>query len=387
MKRLFQEYGYPNKTKCYEECLKTELENLTGTDFSQFFDNYIYGTTPLPMDWAFVDSDGDGLSNTTEIFWNTNPWDTDTDGDGLTDFQETTNGTDPTDSTNGKPAVTSGSATDVGADSVAFNGTVKPRGTLTTYYFEYGTSTNYGFTTPVASAGSEKWLDVSVSVTITGLNPNTTYHYRLVGINSVGTGYGSDKTFTTTGTLPTVATTSTTSVTSASATLNGTVNPNGEATTYYFEYGVETSYGSTTLSSSAGSGTSAVSVIAAISELLSDTTYHYRLVATNSEGTSYGDDKTFSTVVLYVEPSGSCGGNTPCYSTIQNAIDSVRSGATIMIAQGNYDEDLFIETSNNFTLQGGWNSSFTSRSSTSKVNSMTFGTNSGAVTVEYLVVQ
>ena len=94
---------------------------------------------------------------------------------------------------------------------------------------------------------------------------------------------------------PTVTTNSASSVTSSSATLNGTVNPNGEATTYYFEYGVDTSYGSTTSSSSAGSGTSAVSVNAAISDLTSDTTYHYRLVATNSSGTSNGDDQSFTT--------------------------------------------------------------------------------------------
>ena len=100
---------------------------------------------------------------------------------------------------------------------------------------------------------------------------------------------------------PGVITGSATSVTSTSATLNGTVNPNGEATTYYFEYGVDTSYGSTTSSSSAGSGTSSVAVEAAISGLISNTTYHYRLVATNSEGTSYGDDKTFNATILYVQ--------------------------------------------------------------------------------------
>jgi len=100
---------------------------------------------------------------------------------------------------------------------------------------------------------------------------------------------------------PTVTTTSATSVTSTSATLNGTVNPNGEATTYYFEYGVDTSYGFTTSSSSAGSGTSPVTVTASIHSLISDTTYHYRLVATNSQGTSYGDDKTFNATILYIQ--------------------------------------------------------------------------------------
>ena len=184
---------------------------------------------------------------------------------------------------------------------------------------------------------------------------------------------------------PTVTTNSASSVTSSSATLNGTVNPNGEATTYYFEYGVDTSYGSTTSSSSAGSGTSAVSVNAPISGLISDTTYHYRLVATNIQGTSYGDDKTFSTTIIYVDTSGSCDGNTPCYTTIQAAIDGASSGSVIKIMAGTYPENLDLNSSNNYTLQGGWDSTYTSQSSNTTVNSLTIS--SGTLTAEYLVCQ
>ena len=94
---------------------------------------------------------------------------------------------------------------------------------------------------------------------------------------------------------PTVTTGSATSVTSSSATLNGTVNPNGSSTTYYCQYGTSTSYGSSTASTSVASGTSDVSVDASISGLSSSTTYHFRLVATNSAGINYGSDRTFST--------------------------------------------------------------------------------------------
>jgi len=90
---------------------------------------------------------------------------------------------------------------------------------------------------------------------------------------------------------------------------------------------------------------------------------------------------------LYVEATGSCGGKTPCYSTIQAAIDAASSGDFIKIAQGTYDEDLSLNTSKNLTLQGGWNASFTSRSSTSTLNSMTLGNSEGTVTAEYLVFQ
>ncbi len=89
----------------------------------------------------------------------------------------------------------------------------------------------------------------------------------------------------------------------------------------------------------------------------------------------------------YVEPTGSCGGNTPCYSTIQAAIDAAGSGYTIKIAQGTYNEDLDLSSSKNLTLQGGWNSLFTSRLSTSTISSMTIGNSQGTVTTEYLVIQ
>ena len=94
------------------------------------------------------------------------------------------------------PTVTTESATEITSSSVILNGTVNPNGESTTYYFEYGTSTSYGSNTPTTSAGSGT-ADVSVSANITGLSPNTTYHFRIVATNSAGTSYGSDKTFIT----------------------------------------------------------------------------------------------------------------------------------------------------------------------------------------------
>ena len=92
---------------------------------------------------------------------------------------------------------------------------------------------------------------------------------------------------------PTVTTGKATNVAMGSATLNGTVNPNGASTTYYFEWGLTSSYGNTTSAQSAGSGTSNVAVSADLTGLTPETAYHYRLVATNSVGTSYGVHRTF----------------------------------------------------------------------------------------------
>ena len=95
--------------------------------------------------------------------------------------------------------------------------------------------------------------------------------------------------------VPVVVTTAATSVTLNAATLNGTVNPRGVATTYHFDWGLTTSYGNTTTAVSAGSGSTAATVSAAISGLVSGTTYHFRISAVNSFGTSNGADMTFNT--------------------------------------------------------------------------------------------
>jgi hypothetical protein len=93
---------------------------------------------------------------------------------------------------------------------------------------------------------------------------------------------------------PVVATLSATFVTGTGGTLNGTVNPNGLATTYHFDWGTTTSYGNVTITQSAGSGTSAVPVTAVLTGLTTGVTYHYRISATNSDGTSTGVDMTFT---------------------------------------------------------------------------------------------
>ena len=88
---------------------------------------------------------------------------------------------------------------------------------------------------------------------------------------------------------------------------------------------------------------------------------------------------------VYVEPSGSCGGRTPCYSTIQAAINVANTGTTIQIVQGRYDEDVTLNTSKELIVQGGWNSAFTMRTSSTTIDSLTI--NSGTVKAEYLVCQ
>ena len=296
-------------------------------------------------------------------------------------------GSDQTFTTNAlAPSVSTGSATSVTSNSAILNGTINPNGASTTYYFEYGITTAYGSTTITTSAGSGSSA-VSVNANIGGLSESTTYHFRLVATNSIGTTSGSDQTFATTLSPvgPTVVTGSATLITSDSATLKGKVNPNGSSTEAYFEYGTTTSYGSTTLSEDIGAGTSFVTVNATISDLIPDTIYHYRLTATNSGGTSSGADMTFYTAVIYVSSDGTCGGNTPCYSTIQAAIDAAETESVIRIIQGTFDEDIIIDQPYGLTLSGGWDSTFTSQSGTTNINSMTIS--NGTATIDNLVIQ
>jgi hypothetical protein len=95
--------------------------------------------------------------------------------------------------------------------------------------------------------------------------------------------------------LPRASTETATGVTSGAATLKGTVSTEGLATSYYFEYGASGAYGLKTPTQSAGSGAAEVAVSKALTGLAAGNTYHYRLVATTSEGTSYGSDLTFKT--------------------------------------------------------------------------------------------
>jgi N-acetylneuraminic acid mutarotase len=204
-------------------------------------------------------------------------------------------GSDGTFTTTGPPAVTTNPATNVASFSAILNGSVNPHGLTTTVRFQYGRTASYGSTTANQTKTGNTYQNVSAN--ISGLTASTTYHFRIVAINNGGTRYGSDRTFTTLSTSgpPVVITNPATLIASFSATLNGTVDPHGLTTTVYFQYGTTTNYESTTASQS-NTGNTYQSVSANISGLAASTTYHFRIVATNNGGTTYGSDMTFTTL-------------------------------------------------------------------------------------------
>jgi len=250
------------------------------------------------------------------------------------------------------------------ASSAILYGTVNPNGLGTTYYFEYGTTAGYGSSTATESAGSGT-NEIAVNAAVQGLTSKDTYHFRIVANNNAGTSFGDDKTFSSKIIPPTAVTLSGKPITASSAILYGTVNPNGLSTTYYFEYGTTSGYGSSTATESVGSGTNEIAVNATVQGLTSKGTYHFRIVANNNAGTSFGDDKTFSSAVIYVDPAGICNGNTPCYFTVQNAIEAAVNEAIIKVAAGTYDEDIDCVENKEIAIMGGYDSAFTTQSSVS----------------------
>jgi phosphodiesterase/alkaline phosphatase D-like protein len=192
------------------------------------------------------------------------------------------------------PMVTTNAATNMASSSGTLNGTVDPNGVTTGVHFEYGTTTNYGITSSSHNYSGNTTHNASAN--IAGLIPNTTYHFRIVGTSNAGTSYGGDRIFTTLGPIgpPIAKTNPATNVASFSATVNGSVYPHGLTTTMYFQHGTTTSYGSTT-SLQTKMGETYHNVSADISGLNASTTYHFRMVATNSAGTRYGGDGTFTT--------------------------------------------------------------------------------------------
>ena len=200
------------------------------------------------------------------------------------------------------PSATTQAATDVTATSAILHGAVNANYVSTTVSLEYGTSTSYGSSTPATPSPVTGSTSTNVSANLAGLSAGTTYHFRIKTVNSLGTTNGTDMTFTTLGQAPTANTQAACCLSSSGAKLNGSVNPNYLSTTVTFEYGLTNAYGnSVTATQSPVTGNSATSVSAGISGLNSGTTYHFRIKAVNSLGTSYGDDMAFSILIADID--------------------------------------------------------------------------------------
>jgi hypothetical protein len=198
--------------------------------------------------------------------------------------------------------LTGSPATGVTSTSADVSGTVDPEGaTATGCSFEYGLSTSYGYTSPCSpSVPLSGNTVIPVAASLEGLQPGETYHYRLVGRTAGGPSYGEDETFQTPPASPTIQNESVSALTQTSATLDALINPNNQETTYHFEYGLTSAYGTVLPAPDAGIGSAYgnLAVGAELSGLQAGTTYHFRVVATNASsppGGTPGPDQTFTT--------------------------------------------------------------------------------------------
>lgn len=197
------------------------------------------------------------------------------------------------------PDVTTGIASITGDTSATLNGTVDPDGVaLEECFFEYGTSAAYGQTAPCAESAAEIGTSLkAIHANLSGLAPESSYHYRLVAKNVNGTIEGSDKPFKTPS-KPAIDGPWSVDVGFAEATLKAKINPENSPTTYRFEWGLDASYEHSTAEIAVGSDNTDHTVSLALNGLQPGTTYHYRVVAGNGIGITEAVDHAFTTFPL-----------------------------------------------------------------------------------------
>jgi hypothetical protein len=199
------------------------------------------------------------------------------------------------------PDVVTGAATGVTPTEATLNGTVNPdEAGAATCRFVWGTSSSFGKTAACSEAVPDGNTPVAVHATLTGLEPDTSYSFRLQASNANGTNPGEGSvTFTTPGAGVHAA--SVTEVTADSASFEASIDPNNTPTTVHFQYGTTSSYGSTTPAEDIGSGKGDVTVGPShVQGLQAGTVYHYRVVALSELSPGVfrefaGADQTFTT--------------------------------------------------------------------------------------------
>lgn len=263
------------------------------------------------------------------------------DDDGCSSDGDDSEDSDEDDEGNDEPQVETLSATNIDEDSATLRGELNDDGGDNNLdaYFEWGTSS--GNLSHTLTAGSVDDSGDDFSRTLTGLNDDTTYYFRACAENDEGEDCGSVKQFTTDeddvvvddddNELPTITTLAVIDRGSNHASIDGFYDANGCSVTTYFEYGTTQSLGRQTTSIDHGNGSGSMAQF--ISGLSANTTYYYRAVGTNCEGTSRGVIRSFTTL-----SGGSTqppviiggGGGTMIRLTITNEQDVVTSGEDLV---------------------------------------------------------
>jgi uncharacterized protein (TIGR02145 family) len=167
----------------------------------------------------------------------------------------------------------------------------------------------------------------SFTSNITGLLPGTAYHVRAYATNNIGTSYGNDLTFTASAVTPTLSTAAISGVTRTSAVSGGNISSTGGANVTARGVCWGTSSGPTVGGPHSTDGTGSGSFTSSLTGLTAGTFYHVRAYATNSAGTAYGNEQTFTTSPVQI-PSVTTG------SVSSVTLNSAQSGGNVTNENG-----------------------------------------------------
>jgi len=254
--------------------------------------------------------------------------------------------------TPGPPSTATDAATSITSSGATLNGYVYPNTADTTAWFEYGVDTNYtSGVTGSTVVGAANVTGLSVGIGLSGLSASAIYHFQLVASNSVGTSYGGDQVFYTPGPSPAMVTYAASSITTNTAVLNGSINGYGQADAGYFQYGLDTNYGSSTYSNQFFGTGYLQDYSSSASGLTPSTIYHYRAIGSTLGGLGYGQDMSFTTA-------------TPSPTVVTLAATSITHGTAVLNGTVNPNG-----TSSTVYFEYGTNTSYGGITSQTGVNS------------------
>jgi hypothetical protein len=246
------------------------------------------------------------------------------------------------------PVIADGAGADpVGPTTATIAATVDPIGdALSDCHFEYLTHADYvangssfsGASTAATIACSPSGASippsggpVAVTAALAGLDPDTTYHYRLKAANRGGTATQPGRTFVTLAT-PHLSNIGAVSVTATSALLVADVNPKLSPTSYVFEYGPTAALGSTTQPADIGAGSGDVTVTHELTDLDPSSQYFFRVVASNARGEASSLPASFSTRSLVAHQARAWEMVTPLAKGFGHADDGVEGQSRFTVA-------------------------------------------------------
>jgi DNA-binding beta-propeller fold protein YncE len=256
--------------------------------------------------------------------------------------------------------LTTDAPTNVARNTATLNASFNGNGEDTHYYFEWGTSTAYGNTTatpPGLDAGSPSGHE-ALSFDLTGLQVETSYHYRVVASNLTGISHGGDQSFKTQAAVAGLSTDPADGITASGATLHASYTGIGEDVHYYFQWGLTTAYGAVTAQApgaDAGSGSGAQQISTDLGQLQVNTLYHYRVVASDAAGITIGADRTVRTLGRYEFAGyfGSAGSGDGQLSSPRDIAVSASNGDIYVADTGNHRIVRF-DSQGNFISTWGW---------------------------------